>query len=67
MNKNPEAVEQHQRAVVGALVWRTCLNCEHFVERKAGDFMMVCSLAGSTPPPAVIVHGCRQWLAAIPF
>lgn len=39
---------------------RSCVNCEHLVGVE-------CVLAGSTPPPNVVMRGCNSWLVAIPF
>ena len=39
---------------------RSCVNCERLVGVN-------CALAGSTPPPSVVVRGCASWEFAIPF
>lgn len=74
-----DAVIKHQEQVIKALVWRCCLNCEHFSTETevvpAADGASVtrtkrqgCSIAGNVlPPAAVLVVGCTAWRSEVPF
>ena len=63
----------HQTAIVNAEVWRTCLNCLHWIERttiredKSKTVESICGMFGAVPPPHIIVHGCRDHENDIPF
>jgi len=61
-NERNEVVVKFQKKVIEALVWRSCLNCE--------DWMNVseeCKRFCTRPPCEVIVYGCSEWIAEIPF
>lgn len=58
MNSN-ERVTKLQEMLVVKEIWRTCLNCIHWREG--------CILFNAMPPPAIIVHGCKDHENDIPF
>jgi hypothetical protein len=60
-------LEKHQRRLIDAHIWRTCLNCINWYEVPMSGKTYVCQLYKATPPPQVIVHGCRDWDDDIPF
>lgn len=61
------AIEKHQRRLIDANIWRTCLSCLYWEEIPMSGRTMICGKFKQTPPPQVIVHGCREWDNDIPF
>ena len=62
MDSPKEVVIVFQSKIIAALQWRTCLNCEDWIHDTE-----LCSKAMQRPPVRVIVNGCEQWIADIPF
>ena len=62
-----EKLTDIQKLVVRQSGWRTCLNCINWREVPMSGQTMICGLYKATPPPNIIVHGCRDWEDDIPF
>jgi hypothetical protein len=68
-----EAAVQLRRDMVTAHVWPCCLNCMHWDKVTRFDasgptqVTMECGRYKTTPPPEVIVVGCRDYEQDIPF
>lgn len=56
------AIIEHQSTLVKRAIWQCCLNCLNFDKTKS-----ICLTYKATPPPHIIVHGCRDWEDDIPF
>lgn len=62
MSSRQQTIIEFQQKVIEALHWSTCLNCEHWDQKGQR-----CLHYEQVPPPRVIVTGCKNWLATIPF
>lgn len=63
-----ETINKHQRKCLQMNVWRSCLNCCNFVVGSPEKRIEGCGLFNNAKPPAdIIVNGCRDWEADIPF
>jgi hypothetical protein len=58
-----EAILKHQKRLLDAKLWRSCLNCINWIEKPN----IGCMKFRALPPPNVIVHGCKDWEDDIPF
>jgi hypothetical protein len=64
---------QFQKELILGIAWQTCLNCEHWTELTVVNVgaqdqtMHRCGLFSAVPPPHIIVNGCRDYEAKIPF
>jgi hypothetical protein len=63
---------QLQQREIKEANWRSCLNCLHWSEPANPPQNRQVAYVGCTkwkalPPPAVIVHGCKDWEDDIPF
>lgn len=76
MNSRDErngAITKHQTHIINAGVWRCCLNCAHWdhgfpLDTANGPATNPhCGKFDAVPPPAIIVHGCRDHETDIPF
>ena len=45
----------------------TCLNCGYWRSNPADELQYVCGQNNQIPPPRVIVNGCDNHTALIPF
>lgn len=61
------AILKHQETLLKAAIWRSCINCINWQEIPMSGRTMRCGLYKQTPPPNVIVNGCRDWEDDIPF
>lgn len=62
------AIERHQRRLIDANIWRTCLSCINYQSGSPTDESApYCRMYKATQPPQIIVHGCRDWEDDIPF
>lgn len=67
------AILEHQTLLLARNIWRSCLNCQNFVDRiilvanQKTETYKVCGLFSAVPPPNIIVNGCRDWEDDIPF
>lgn len=63
---------EFQTRLVKSHIWQSCLNCEHWThqvvmtpnEQSETD---LCGKFRAVPPPHIIVHGCKDHLADVPF
>lgn len=63
LQKGAVATSDIQWEMVKLHGWQCCFNCEHFIIDKA-----VCVLNDRrTPPPQVILLGCKDHICDIPF
>lgn len=59
-----------KRVVQAAVLHRSCLSCEHFIERDInGNDVELCLFGGCNmrPPARVLVLGCENYSEEIPF
>lgn len=59
-----------RQRLVASQIWPTCLNCEKLIQRyntQTGIDESVCVLAGTTPPPHVVLYACPSWVGDVPF
>jgi hypothetical protein len=54
-------IQLHEKMVRHNLL-PSCVNCEHWQKKPE-----VCGFYGARPPAEVIVWGCGEWQATIPF
>lgn len=47
--------------------FKTCLNCEHWIEGPSDNRKQICSKFNARPPTDVIVCGCEHHSENIPF
>lgn len=62
-------IEAHKE-MINKFVFPSCLNCEHWADNRVGGNSTgtkQCLLYNALPPPEVIVYGCPDYLADIPF
>lgn len=48
-------------------LFRSCLNCEHWIEGPPNNRQQICGMFKSRPPTSVIVCGCEHHSDNIPF
>lgn len=79
--RSVQFIIKSQNAMVAAYSWQCCLNCDHFTktsQRSVPDETKYsgqrleetgpkCMKYDMTPPPDVMVVGCEEWEAGIPF
>lgn len=61
INSELELIRAYQKVLVERGFLITCLNCEHFIDKKT------CSKFQAEPPAEVILYGCPAWDQIIPF
>ena len=57
-----QMVVKLQKRMLDTMEWQCCLNCANFDSQDK-----TCTIAGAAPPLEIIVIGCKQWLADVPF
>ena len=81
ISKRPEHIRKSQQALIDTYNWECCLNCEHFTKtsqksipdetsysgQKVVQTGPLCMKYGMLPPLEVIVIGCVDFNAGIPF
>jgi len=63
---------EFQKQIVRNHIWQCCLNCEYWThltvmtatEQSEKD---LCGKFNAVPPAHIIVHGCKDHLADVPF
>jgi hypothetical protein len=48
-------------------LYRTCLNCEHWIEGPPDNMQQICGKYNMRPPTKIIVCGCDDHSDNIPF
>ena len=63
---SPEAFDKAYQLALNLIenLSSTCLNCGHF---QGDDLNYICKQFNLKPPPIIIINGCEQHTALIPF
>jgi hypothetical protein len=63
-----EVIIDLQLSAIRVQGWQTCINCLHWNgEVATANGPAGCGLFQAMPPPRIIVNGCRDYEADIPF